>query len=427
MKAKLTEDYYLYDDPRYIEAPPHLKHIKHIRYMLWRGRNEYIKATKSKGEYSSGNLIKKLKESDIHLSRSTVESLYDPTSSRDSIDITAVLYLCEWWGLNTNAVLALPAQDTISTDVSLKPTNADRKVFQDSNYDYTYYCYFFKISGTDSSYDTSYPDMLPKREDLIKGKLIFKPDGPGTPRAYFEYTQRVISMDKEPSDVTKYATCIPFESVKGHNVFLEFIDNNGRWFDIILDHQAFSNSPCYFRIAAMITEASEKEKLPVFQKMVMFLKEPDESYMPFIRGFLNYNPNNLIISKEALERLSGISADTSDEGPKNEELTEIEIRKRGIDPEIRKFYRCYQKILENHLRELYVINENVITKEPSQISEFEAKKALIKLRHYTYSQNQMYVGLDPDAHRIARHIQENSAGTEKISENSSSQETSKST
>ena len=46
-----------------------------------------------------------------------------------------------------------------------------------------------------------------------------------------------------------------------------------------------------------------------------------------------------------------------------------------------------------------------ITKEPSGLSEYEAKKALLKLRHYTYSQNQMYIGLDPAAHRIAKKMQ----------------------
>lgn len=410
-RPKLSENYYLYNDPLYQNASTHLKHLKHIRYMLFRGRNEFIKKTRPKKGFSAADLIEKLAKHDIHMSRSTVESLYDPQSEREKIDITAVLYLCEWWGLDVNTVLALPDQGTSESGLNIKPTDPNRKVFHDIDYDYTYYCYFFKISGTDSSYGTSYPDTLPKREDVLKGKLIFTLENSGTPRAYFEYTQKVVSMDKKPEFVSKYASCIPYESVRSHNVFLEFIDNSGRWFEIIFDHQSFSNSPCYFRVAAMITEASQKEKLPVFQKMVMFLKEPDESYMPFIRGFLNNNPNNLIISKEALERLSGISADSSDIDPENDVLTEEDMAEKGIDPEIRKFYRCYRKILGNHMKQLYVINENVVTKEPSQISEFEAKKALIKLRHYTYSQNQMYVGLDPDAHRIARHIQENSSGT----------------
>ena len=191
----------------------------------------------------------------------------------------------------------------------------------------------------------------------------------------------------------KTATCTPYESTVNHNVFLEFVDGDGRWYIIVFDHQQFLNRNCYFRIAGMITEAAEKDNLPIFQKMVFFRKKPDKSFEPYIRGFLNNNPNNLIISRAELEALSGTGKDMAGNGNDR------------IDEDIKAFYQCYQKTLEPHLREIYIFNEAIITKEPSGISEFEAKKALVKLRHYTYSQNQMYIGLDADAHRIARYLQ----------------------
>ena len=65
----------------------------------------------------------------------------------------------------------------------------------------------------------------------------------------------------------------------------------------------------------------------------------------------------------------------------------------------------YKELLAPRKREIYFFNETLITKESGPLSEYTAKKILIKLRHYCYSQNQIIIGRDTDAHRIARRMQ----------------------
>ncbi len=390
---KYNENFDLYKEPSYNQADFSLKHLMKIRYELWLGKEQFMRKT-GRNVLGPERIKKYLEEKGIDISKATAESLYDPCSARSSIDITSVLLLCEWWQLDPAHVLAFPGQESIPSPAELKGIDKNRRILSDKNYHGTFYCYFFRISGTDSSFTNAYPNSLPKREDLMEGTLTFDiSDEMGT-TATFTYTQRVRDFNRPPRLVKKSATCVPYESAVNHNVFLEFVDNDGRWYEIIFDHQQFTNSPCYFRIAGMITEASEKDHLPVFQKMVFFREKPDDSFKPYIRGFLNHNPNNILIGKAELEALSGINADGSETEGKPSE-----------DEELRDFYRYYRKILEPHLREIYVFNESIITKEPSGMSEFEAKKALLKLRHKTFSQNQLYIGMDADAHRIAKYLQ----------------------
>lgn len=390
---KYNDNYNLYEDPSYLKADYALKHIKKIRYELWLGKEQFMRENEM--HVLGPEKVKSyLATRQIHVSKATAASLYDPCSDRTSIDITSVIVLCEWWHLDVTKVLALPDQESTPAASGFKPLGENRRILSAPQYHGTFYCYFFRISGTDSSFTSAYPYSLPKREDLIEGTLTFNINEKSGTSATFQYTQQVQDFNRPTRTVTKSATCIPYESTVNHNVFLEFVDGEGRWYEIVFDHQQFSNASCYFRIAAMITEASGKDMLPLFQKMVLFREKPDDSYKPYIRGFLNNNPNNLVIAKAELEALSGMKADGS----------ESENTSR-VDDDIRNFYRCYKKTLEPHLREIYVFNESIITKEPSGISEFEAKKALLKLRHKTYSQNQIYIGMDADAHRIARYIQ----------------------
>lgn len=373
--------YKLTEDPDFQNADHQLRQQKQIRYHLLLGKEKYLQSMKIKA-LGPDKIRDYLKEKyQVDLSRATVESLYNPKSNRSSIDISAVVALCDWWQLDITRVLAPPEQLTTASGNNYQDFGHNKKLFFDKNYAGTFYCYFFRLSGTDTSFTNPYPNSLPKKEDLMEGTITFDIDEETGSKASFEYIQAVHQFNAPDVNKKKRSTCFPVVSEPHKNVYLDFIDNDGRLYYIFFDHQEFKSGPLYFRIGGMVTEASEIGNLPIFQKIVLFHEKPEEKYYDYIRGFLNFNPHNLIISPKELEELA----------KKDEELD--------------LFFRYYRSKLEPHRKEVYCFNESIITKEPAELSEYQAKKALIKLRHYTFSQNQMTIGNDVDAHRIARKLQ----------------------
>ena len=106
----------------------------------------------------------------------------------------------------------------------------------------------------------------------------------------------------------------------------------------------------------MVTEASENDNGPIFQKIVLFHEKLDSSQYPLIRGLLNTNTHNILLDEKELEFLA-----TQDE-------------------EIKEFMDGYKELLAPRKREIYFFNETLITKESGPLSEYTAKKILIKLR-----------------------------------------------
>ena len=70
------------------------------------------------------------------------------------------------------------------------------------------------------------------------------------------------------------------ESTLNHNIYLDFVDQDGRFYYIFFNHQVFRNGPLYFRIGGMITESSEHDNGPFFQKIVLFHERPDDLHIP---------------------------------------------------------------------------------------------------------------------------------------------------
>jgi uncharacterized protein YodC (DUF2158 family) len=355
-------------------------HNNIIRERLMEEKEKFIKQNQIKA-LGPDTICKYLWEKyQIAPSRTYIQNMFTEKEKCPKIDISTVLALCDWWELDPQKILAFPGHDTILPNKSIKDVSP-QTVLTDQTYNGTYHCYFFKIYGTDSSFKKAYPTSLPKKEDLIHGIMKFDINSETGSKATFEYNQLVRKFGEPDEQRPKFCTCTPMVSTKYNNIFMNFYDQDGRFYYMFFDHQIFVSGSLYFRIGGMVTEASQGDNCPMFQKFVLFQLDPDESQHDLIRGLLNINPNNLLISPEQLTSLS------------------------EQDPEIKRFYESYKQILEPHKREIYCFNENIITKEPGEMSEYDAKRTLIKLRHFTFSQNQFFIGRDPDAHRVARRMQ----------------------
>lgn len=357
------------------------KHINAIRQRLKQKREEYCKTRSDKNILGPGAIHNYLKENyHVYTSQTTIQNFFSNSDGIQKIDISAVPAMCDWWGCDPGEILAFPDQSSFSTSNSYKQT-PHQQLLLDTSYNGKFHCYFFKISGTDSSFNTPYPYSLKKREDLIKGTITFNIDPDNGSKAYFEYKQLVHQFQKPDEIKVKRCTCFPMESTLNHNIYLDFVDQDGRFYYIFFNHQVFINGPLYFRIGGMITESSEHDNGPFFQKIVLFHERPDDSQDDLIRGLLNTNPYNYLLDERELERLA------------------------ATDTDIKKFWDNYKDLLAPRKREIYFFNETLITKESGYLSEYDAKKTLIKLRHHSYSQNQIIIGRDEDAHRIARRMQ----------------------
>lgn len=363
-----------------IEKDIRVSHITAIRDRLKKARDQFCLNTNKK-VLGPETIHKHLCKEGVPVSKTTIQNLFsDSIQDIQKIDISLVLKLCEWWGCNASEILAFPDEASISSNNSFKET-PHKQLLTDISYNGTFYCYFFKISGTDSSFHKAYPYSLNKKEDLMEGTIEFDISPETGSKAIFEYIQCIHQFNKEDDFKVKKCTCFPMESTKNKNIYLDFVDQDGRFYYIFFDHQIFINGPLYFRIGGMVTETSENSNGPLFQKIVLFHEQPNDSQKPLIRGLLNTNPYNLLLDEKELEYLS------------------------TQDPEIKEFMDGYKEQLTSRKREIYFFNETLITKESGPLSEYQAKKTLIKLRHYSYSQNQIIIGRDSDAHRIARRMQ----------------------
>lgn len=356
-------------------------HIKAIRNRLKIKREEYCKTLSNKKVLGPGAIHDYLeREYHVCTSKTTIQNFFSEDDNIQKIDISAVLAMCDWWGCDPSEILAFPDQTSFSTSNKYKQ-NPHQQLLSDLSYNGRFYCYFFKISGTDSSFNLPYPHSLKKREDLMEGTITFNIDSDNGSKAYFEYKQRVHQFQKDDDIKIKRCTCFPMESSLNHNIYLDFVDQDGRFYYIFFNHQVFINGPLYFRIGGMITETSEHDNGPIFQKIVLFHEKPDDSQKSLIRGLLNTNPYNYLLDKQELESLA------------------------ATDTDIQIFWNNYKDLLAPRKRDIYFFNETLITKESGYLSEYDAKKTLIKLRHHSYSQNQIIIGRDEDAHRIARRMQ----------------------
>ena len=367
-EAKIPDDYNLYDDADYIALTDLTeKHLLSIRYQLWLGRKAYKKRMGSSA-WGIDRTLEELHSAGIEIGKDTFVKLYDPKYKRSRIDITAVIKLCEIWDLDCERVLALPNEQKLRKSES---SNEDWTVLTDPRYAGKYHCYFFQITGNDS-FTQDYEYTLRKKETLIKATLDIRMLGDRA-TATFEYDN---STSANRTSI-KFATCTPLLSKLG-NVYLDFSDNEGRIYKISFNYRDFTSSNnCYFRIASMLTESSDQVHYPLLQKMVLFRNEPNAMYADHIRGLLTQSNKDVLIMAQELEKLSD-------------------------DPLIKKFIDnfCNSGIFKSEA--FYIFNEDAIMNLRSSMSSYEAKVALTKMRHYSFSPNQLLIGNDQDIHRIVQ-------------------------
>lgn len=384
MKTNTRENYNIFNDPDYHNASGKIKHLKMIRYRLMKGRENYNKVNNKK--LSRKYTIEKLHNNDIDISEQTYDSLFDPTSNRSSIDISAVIYVCQLLDLNVSQVLSFPKETLVDkeTEPTFNKFEDYFKVLDDPNYNGTFHFYTLRYSGTDFSFYKEYPDTLCKTEDLIEGTLSFDIQRDSGSIATLDYIQLIPRFDNTTEAKRKNATCIPMLSTLNNNVYLRFVDNDGRTYQIVFDRQEFYSGECYFRIAGMFIESSDHEHFPIFQKMLLLRKELRPEYYDFIKGILNLNQDTIIISPDKLADLT------------------------KKDMEIQKFVNCYDEKLHSYKKELLVFNKDIILSDDSEMSTESKESTLLKLQHYTFSQNQVYISGDKHAHKIFKKLQQES-------------------
>ena len=394
MKTNEQENYNIFDDPDYLKADFQLKHLKMIRYRLMKGREAYNKIKSQK--FGRKTTITQLHTANISISEQTYDSLFDPKSKRTSIDISAVVYICQLLNLSVDQVLAFPEETLVDQGNEPKFNKFESyfTVLNDENYNGTFYFYTLRYSGTDSSFYQQYPDALLKQEDFLEGTLTFEMQENSGSIAKLDYTQNYSKFDNTVEARKKSATCIPMLSTINNNVYLRFVDNDGRTYQIVFDRQEFYSGKCYFRIAGMFIETSEHEHYPIFQKMILLRKPLSSEYYDYIRGALNMNQNTLIISPNKLAELA------------------------EKDPEIQEFVKYFNQKIQSYKKELLVFDENIILSDNSALSTEIRKSILLKLRNHTFSQNQVWIGEDKYAHTIFKKLQQNA---EQIDSNSNNQ------
>ena len=376
------KNYNILMDKDYIQADFHLKHLKRIRYRLMKGREAYNTNNK---KFSRKNALEKLRKNHS-ISDQTFDTLFDPTSNRSSIDITAVVYLCQLLDLDIAQVLAFPEETAIDLEEPSKYNNfvnSHFKMLDDLSYDGTFYFYIFRYSGTDSSFRQEYPDSLCKAEDLIQGELVFdiKEDSGST--ATLSYEQMVPQLDRSIIPIKKTATCIPMVSTLNDNVYLNFVDNDSKAYQIVFDKQKFYSGACYFRIAGMFIESSDSKHLPLFQKMLLVRTPLQPEQYSYIKGILNLNQETIIISPKKL----------------------LDLAKE--DHEIEKFVECYGQKMDAYKKELLVFNKNMILSDDSEMSKESRTSVLLKIWHHTFSQNSLTIAGNDDDHKIFKKLQQN--------------------
>ena len=382
------KNYNILEDDNYTKANFQLQHLKRIRYRLMKGREMYNKNNK---KFSRKDILAKLDNHDISISEQTFDSLFDPTSNRSSIDITAVVYLCQLLDLDIAQVLAFPEETIVDMEKTSKYNNfvnSHFKILDDWSYNGTFYFYIFKYSGMDSSFHQEYPDSLCKTEDLIQGKLVFDIKESSGSTATLSYEQMIPQLDKSIVPIKKTATCIPMVSTSNDNVYLNFVDNDCKTYQIVFDKQTFYSGGCYFRIAGMFIESSDSKHLPMFQKMLLVRTPLQAKQYCYIKGILNLNQETVIISPKKLSDLA-------------EE-----------DSEIKKFVECYGQKIDAYKKELLIFNKNMILSDNSEMSKESRASVLLKLWHHTFSQNLITIAVNDDDHKIFKKLQQDVAQAE---------------
>lgn len=385
MTLSEKQSYSIYDKDDYKNCKDfETKHTKMIRFRLLKGWLNYIETHDGK-KLGRNSTIKELFDKGIKISPQTYDDLFNPDVPYQKINFSAVIFLCEKLGLSINQVLAFPEETDI--DFDKKPKFNDFggyfKIFDDKKYNGRFQFYTFKHSGMDSSIKKIYSNSLIKKEELIKGELCFNIKEASESTATIEYKQATFNALDGMGESSKKSTCIPLLSTVNNNVYLRFSDNDGRTYQIVFKHQEFPSGDCYFRVGGMFIESSDKDHLPIFQKILLLRKELEENQYDYIKGILNFNQDTIIISPDKLNELA------------------------ENDSDIKKFVDLSREKIQFYEKKILILNREIISSDDTiEMSRFERESVLKKLLHYSYSQNSLTIKDNEYDHKIFKELQQ---------------------
>lgn len=352
----------------------HQEHIRLIRQRLLAAKKRYEETNNCK-TITPYEIHAKLTAQGKHCPTiPTVAKLLDPEECASSalIDITLVAELCKWFGCSLSHVLALPEDESVDPqEVSYGPAFSE---FEDPGYFGELHGYMLRrIFESEKNVKNAKNDTERRNDTLVHCVIDLQK---GEMRIYHDALRTI--EEQKP-------TCFSGKVIRSDrtgNAWADFISDHGTFYHIMFHHRIFQNEPMYYREAAVLTTAAEGDQLPILSKMVLFRKEVSPEYFDYVRGLVSLDVKNVIISKDQFDRLA------------------------AQDEEISRFGEEFAAHLRLYERPFYVFPEQIIDmNQQAQMSPYDMKRVILKLRNYSYSPAQIVVGKDSKASTVAKEIQ----------------------
>ena len=352
----------------------HQEHIRSIKQRLLEAKKRYEEENDRKS-VTAYEIHAKLTEENKHCPTiPTIDKLLNMEVSNSSalVDITLLAELCKWFGANLSYVLALP--EDMSVDPQEVGYGAAFSEFADPGYFGELHGYMLRrVFETEKNLKTVKNDTERKNDMLVHCVLNLKK---GEMLIYHDAQQEI----REQKPVRFSGKVI--RSERTGSVWVDFISEHGTFYHVMFHHRRFQNEPMYYREAAVLTTAAEGDQLPILSKMVLFRNEVGVEDYEYVRGLVSLDVKNVIISRDQFERLA------------------------EQDEEIRRFGEEFSEHLRLYERPFYVFPEQIIDmNQQAQMSPYDMKRVILKLRNYSYSQAQIVVGKDSKASAVAKAIQ----------------------
>lgn len=230
------------------------------------------------------------------------------------IDVEVWIAACTTLGINPLDILpdgcALSRSDSKDNDVWISrwPENMDTKPVPPMFYKGTYDVYYFRplymmenaMSGVSET----------ENQTLVHAKLTLEPEK-GTTKATLVEKEGEIGFE---GDKTVRSLTLTGEAkilIKSNQVYIELKDEESlRQMVLVWPYIELAKDVLYSQVAAVLTIASQQYRHPLFEKMVMFRRDPkdprvNESFDErIIRGILSMSSNKMLIEKSRFDDLA---------------------------------------------------------------------------------------------------------------------------
>ena len=304
----------------------------------------------------------------------TIAKLLDAReiTSSSLIDITLVAELCKWFECSLSYVLALPEDESV--DLQELDYGTSFSEFEDRGYFGTLHGYMLRrVLDSEKDVKRAKNDTVRKNDSLVhciidleKGEMLLCHD-----------------PEKEDEKAPVRLSGKPIRSNETGTVWVDFVSEQGLFYHVMFKHRKFRGEPMFYREAVVLTTEAGKDQLPMVGKMVLFRNEVRPEQFEYVRGLLALDVENVILSKDQFDQLA------------------------REDEEIGRFQKEFADYLALYERPFYVFPEQIIDiNQRAQMSSYEMKRVILKLRNHSYSQAQILVGNDSKASTVAKEIQD---------------------